>query len=79
MDLDLCELGEKELTGHILERCAEFGSVKSVQIRPAGRGSSYQFAVVRMSTYTQAGKLFEQWGVAQSGDSVVIRLTQRRH
>ncbi len=77
MTLDIEGLPEKELTGQIIERCARYGAVKSVEIRRAERGATYQFAVVRMSTYKQAEELFEQWGVAKNGDSVVIRLTQR--
>jgi hypothetical protein len=77
MTLDIEGLPEKELTGQIIERCAHYGAVKSVEIKRAERGATYQFAVVRMSTYRQAAKLFDEWGVARNGDSVVIRLTQR--
>ena len=77
MTLDIHGLPEDELTGQIHRRCAQFGAVKSVEVRRAERGATYQFAVVRMSTYAQAEKLFDEWGVAKNGDSVVIRLTQR--
>jgi hypothetical protein len=77
MTLDIEGMPDKELTGQIMRHCARFGAVRSVEIRRAERGSTYQFAVVRMATYNQAEKLFDEWGVAKNGDSVVIRLTQR--
>ena len=76
MTLNICELPERELTGQIVERCQEFGSVLSVRILPSEIASDYRFAVVRMATRAEASNLFTEWGVSTYGDSVTIRLEQ---
>jgi len=74
MTLNICEMPGRELTGQIVKHYLEFGSVISLKILPSETASDYRFAVVRMSTRTEATNLFNEWGVSTYGDSVTIPL-----
>lgn len=76
MTLNMSELPEQELIRQIVERCGEFGLVSSVEILRDDPAATYQFAVVRMSTPTEASSLFMAMGTSKFDDSVVIRLEQ---
>lgn len=76
MTLNKPGLTNQELIRLIAERCAEFGSVESIRILDLERATTDQFAVVRMSTPTEASTLSRAMRGSNVGDSVLLRLEQ---
>lgn len=75
MTLDLSR-PDQELIQMIMEWCAQFGSVKNVEVFRITEPRSCTFAAVEMSARNEAIEVFNALGTTDFGSVVMIKLEQ---
>ena len=72
--INAADFDETELEEMISERCSKFGSVMSVEIRRHSDPHRYDLALVEMSTEEEASNVFKEFGDAERGTSVMMKI-----
>ena len=72
--VNTADFDETELEEIISERCSEFGSVMGVEIHRDSDPYRYDLVYVEMSTAEEASKVAEEFGDAEHGTSVMMKI-----